>query len=199
MTTFGHWRKLFDFATPRELRDAGVLGMNRRNADFILPENPRALYPRVDDKVLTKQICAERHIPTPVVYGTFACHGDLRGFAQLVADKPEFVIKPAKGSGGRGIVVIAQHDHSTYIKSDDEHLSLADVLYHQSSILSGLYSLGGQPDRVIVEQRIICHAAFRSISYGGTPDVRIILPRFRPVMAMIRLPTAASRGATRAK
>ena len=31
--------------------------MNRRNASYILPHNPRKHYPRVDDKLLTKQIC----------------------------------------------------------------------------------------------------------------------------------------------
>jgi alpha-L-glutamate ligase-like protein len=61
-------------------------------------------------------------------------------------------------------------------------------------VLSGLYSLGGQPDRAMVEQRIVRHPAFETVAVGGTPDLRIILYRTVPVMAMLRLPTAASRG-----
>ena len=35
---------------------------------------------------------------------------------------------------------------------------------------------------------------FEPIAVGGTPDVRIILYRCVPVMAMVRLPTRESRG-----
>ncbi len=52
----GKWGPL-RWATPGELRRAGVLGINRRNGDYVLPRNPREHYPRVDDKYLTKQIC----------------------------------------------------------------------------------------------------------------------------------------------
>ena len=36
-----------------------------------------------------------------------------------------------------------------------QRCSLADVCYHLATILSGLYSLAGQPDAAIVEQRIV--------------------------------------------
>lgn len=186
--------QLFDFATPAQLRRAGVLGMNRRNADLILPNNERRFYPRVDDKTRTKEICAANGIPTPTVYAVYERQGDLKHFSGLAADHPDFVIKPAKGSGGRGIVVVAGHDGRHFTKPDGERLSLGDVLYHLSTILSGLYSLGGRPDKVIVEQRIICHPAFEPVSFGGTPDVRVIVHRNVPVLAMVRLPTRASRG-----
>ena len=42
--------------TAARLREAGVLGLNERNCDFIMRHNPRGLYPRVDDKVLTKEL-----------------------------------------------------------------------------------------------------------------------------------------------
>ena len=41
------------FATPAQLREAGVLGMNRRNYEIIAKSNDRRLYPLVDDKVQT--------------------------------------------------------------------------------------------------------------------------------------------------
>lgn len=179
---------------PRELRELGVLGMNRRNAVHILELNPRSLYPRVDDKLLTKRICETRGIAAPKTYAVIERHGDVRRFADRIADQPEFVIKPAQGSGGRGIVVIAQHDRQTFVTSSGQQFTAADLCYHLSTVLSGLYSLGGQPDRAILEQRILRHPAFADVAVGGTPDVRIILYRCIPVMAMVRLPTLASRG-----
>ncbi len=68
------------------------------------------------------------------------------------------------------------------------------MTYHLAAILSGLYSLGGQPDRAIIEQRIVRHPVFEQVAVDGTPDVRIVLYRCVPVMAMVRLPTRASRG-----
>ena len=42
---------MFDAA--KKLREAGVLGLNERNAEYIMRLNPRRFYPRVDDKALT--------------------------------------------------------------------------------------------------------------------------------------------------
>ena len=46
----------------------------------------------------------------------------------------------------------------------------------------------------ILEQRIVRHAAFEHVAVRGTPDIRVVLYRSVPVMAMVRLPTRASRG-----
>lgn len=178
----------------RELRARGILGMNCRNAAFILPRNPRAHYPRVDDKLVTKRICEARGIPVPETYAVIEREGDVRRFAAMVRDRPQFVIKPAEGSEGRGITVVTNHDGGTFHTAGGERLPLADVCYHISTILSGLYSLGGQHDRAIIEQRIVRHPAFERVAVGGTPDIRVILCRGVPVMAMVRLPTRASRG-----
>jgi alpha-L-glutamate ligase-like protein len=160
----------------------------------VLCENPRAYYPRVDDKLLTKRICEARGIPVPETYLVIERHGDIARFAQLIGDRQEFVIKPAKGSEGRGIIVVADREGQEFITSSGRRLMPADVGYHLSTILSGLYSLGGQPDRAIVEQRILRHPIFENVAIEGTPDVRVVLFRYVPVMAMVRLPTRASRG-----
>ncbi len=47
---------------------SGILGMNRRNADFTLAKNPRKFYPLVDDKLRTKELLIQHRIPTPLVY-----------------------------------------------------------------------------------------------------------------------------------
>ena len=46
----------------------------------------------------------------------------------------------------------------------------------------------------VIEERIMRHAAFEQIAVGGTPDIRVVVYRNVPAMAMVRLPTQASRG-----
>lgn len=186
------WRRFW--AWPSELRRSGVLGMNARNSQFVLPGNPRCYFPRVDNKLLTKRICEGRGIPVPETYAVIERHGDIRRFPDLVADREQFVIKPASGSEGRGITVVARRDREACYSPSGSRTTYAEIRYHLSTLLSGLYSLGGQPDRAIIEQRIIKHPAFERVAVDGTPDVRIILYRCVPVMAMVRLPTRQSRG-----
>ncbi len=187
-------RRLRFWAWPGELRRRGVLGINGRNLRYIVLLNRRALYPRVDDKVLTKQICEDSGIPVPQTYAVIERYGDLRRFAGIVGNRQQFVIKPARGAGGRGVLVVVRQDGQRFGISSGQELSLGDLRYHLSTTLSGLYSLGGRPDKIIVEQRIISHPLFEHLATGGTPDIRVIVYDGRPVMAMLRLPTAASRG-----
>lgn len=182
------------WAWPWELQRCGILGMNRRNAGYILPYNPRDRYPQVDDKLLTKRICEAHGIPVPETYAVIERQGDLRRFADVVSGREGYVVKPTQGSEGRGILVIAHCRGDHWVTAGGEPVSLADMQYHLSAILSGLYSLGGRPDRVVVEQRIQPHAAFDQIAVDGTPDIRILAYRGVPAMAMIRLPTRESRG-----
>ena len=181
------------WAWPWELKKVGILGINARNL-FIARENSRSFYPRVDDKILTKEICKQHGIPVPATYCIISSLGDIANFQAMVVGKSDFVVKPARGSGGRGIMVIAGHNGVDFVASDGDAVSMADIRYRISTILAGLYSLGGQPDRAIVEQRIKAHRIFDNLAVGGTPDVRIILYGGSPIIAMIRLPTHASGG-----
>lgn len=182
------------WAWPNELAKSGILGINRRNVDVILEQNPRHLYPRVDNKLMTKKICEERGIMVPETYGVLHEHSDCRRFLRMIGDRTEFVVKPASGAAGRGIIVVARRVGNTFYTASDREISWSDLRYHLSTILSGLYSLGGQIDRVIVERRIVSHPLLMSIAIEGTPDVRVVIYRGVPVMAMIRLPTTRSGG-----
>ncbi len=182
------------FVWPAELENAGILGINHRNLAFIQESNPRALYPRVDNKTITKGICHANGIPVPETYALIRRYGDVRRFPKLIGDRTEFVIKPASGAAGRGIIVIARKKGNDYETPSGRLLSEGDLDYHLSTVLSGLYSLGGQVDSAIVEQRIIMHPVMERIAVGGTPDVRVILYRNVPIMAMVRLPTIQSEG-----
>jgi alpha-L-glutamate ligase-like protein len=182
------------WAWPWELRRRGVLGINARNLHYIANLNPRRLFVRVDDKAVTKQICRAKGIPVPQTYGLISRYGDIRRFGRIVGNRQQFVIKPARGAGGRGVLVVARNLGEAFMTPGGEVLSLADVRYHLASTLSGLFSLAGQPDKAIVEERVIRHPVFAELATDGTPDIRIIIRQCEPLAAMLRLPTRQSRG-----
>jgi alpha-L-glutamate ligase-like protein len=182
------------FRAARRLRELGILGMNRRNAALILDHNPRSLFPLVDDKLRMARLCRRIGVPTPEVYAEVSSYAQLRHLPQLLGERDDFVVKPNRGSAGRGVLVIVSRDGRDYRRHNGDKLRLDSLRQHLSDILSGMYSLGGQPDTAIVQQRIHLHPAFEAISYKGIPDVRVILYRHEPAMAMLRLPTKASNG-----
>jgi alpha-L-glutamate ligase-like protein len=182
------------FTAARRLRELGVLGMNRRNAACILDHNPRSKYPLVDDKLRMHDLCRRIGVPTPEVYAEASYHAMLRRLPELLGGRDDFVVKPNRGSAGRGVLVVVGAEGGHYLRHNGERLSLDALRQHFSDILSGMYSLGGQPDRAVVQQRVRLHPAFATISYKGIPDVRVILYRNQPAMAMLRLPTRESNG-----
>jgi len=182
------------FATPSQLREAGVLGMNQRNADYIMRYNPRHLYPLVDDKLYTKRLALEKGIAVPPLYAVLEIQHQIADLDQLLAAHQDFVMKPAHGSGGNGILVVDGRLGKNYRKASGELISSEVVGHHASNILSGMYSLGGVNDQVLVEYRVQFDPFFSHISYQGVPDIRAIVFRGVPVAAMVRLPTRASDG-----
>lgn len=182
------------FATPGELRKHGVLGMNQRNAAYIMRYNPRRLYPLVDNKLETKKLALAAGIAVPELYGVVAIEHQVQEIASILADHQALVIKPAHGSGGSGILVISGRMGKFFRKANGSLLSIDTIQHHASNILSGMYSLGGLPDKAILEYRVDFDPMFEHISYQGVPDIRIIVFRGIPIAAMIRLPTRDSDG-----
>ena len=178
----------------RRLRELGILGMNRRNAACILDHNPRRLYPLVDDKLRMHKLCQRIGVPTPAIYAVVESYSVLRRLPELLGGRGDFVVKPNKGSAGRGVLVLTGRDGDSFVRHNGERVRMDSLRQHISDILSGMYSLGGRPDEAIVQQRIRLHPAFAAISYKGIPDVRVILYRNEPAMAMLRLPTKESNG-----
>ena len=185
------------FEVARQLRNAGVLGLNERNSDFIMRLNPRRLYPRVDDKVLTKQLALDAGMAVPELYGVISNQREVRGFANLVADRDSFVVKPAQGSGGNGIIVVtgrSERKRDAFRLASGLLISQAEIEHHISNIVGGQYSLGGKPDKAIIEYCVRFDPVFEDVSYQGVPDIRVVVYRGYPAMAMVRLPTRASNG-----
>jgi len=178
----------------RKLVKIGVLGLNRRNAEYTLRYNPRRLYPLVDDKLRTKQLAQHAGIAVPELYGVAEENYQVRTLPEMLERYSDFVVKPAHGSGGDGILVISGRSRQMYRNANGSLLSREELCYHVSNILSGVYSLGGQPDRAMIEYRVRPDPLFEAISYQGVPDIRVIVFLGVPVMSMVRLPTRMSGG-----
>lgn len=185
------------FAAVKMLREAGVLGLNQRNTDFIMCHNPRHLYPRVDDKLETKKLALEAGMAVPELYGVINNQAEVRNFAGIVESRESFVIKPARGSGGSGITVIAgrsKRNRAFYRTISGVLMSESELQHQVSNVVGGQYSLSGDTDTAIIEYCVEFDPLFAEVSYLGVPDIRIIVYRGYPVMGMVRLPTRISDG-----
>ena len=187
-----NWLK--KFSKPSALRQAGVLGMNARNFDVISKCNDRRLYPLVDDKVQTKTLANNIGISTPKLIGKIEYQYEVKNILDIIAGYSEFVIKPAQGSGGKGVMVIRDYRDGIFTTASGRQITYHEVYQHISNILSGLYSLGGKYDAAIIEELVHFSNIFKEYSYQGVPDVRLIIYKGFPIMAMTRLPTKASGG-----
>ncbi|MDO3722715.1 alpha-L-glutamate ligase-like protein [Marinobacter sp. chi1] len=180
--------------SPRRLNRLGMLNMNRRNVDFIARYNERSAYPLVDNKLKTKLAVAEYGVKTPKLLQVVQQQHEISHFREMAEDLGGFAIKPAKGSGGKGITVITGRDQDNYVKASGARIGSTELQRHLTNILAGLYSLAGTPDVAIVESLVESSPALAKYSYQGVPDIRIVVFRGYPVMAMLRLATKASDG-----
>ena len=176
------------------LRKQGILGINSRNLEYIYPGNPRELYPQADDKLETKKIADELEIPVPETYGVIRFQNEVKKLSEMIEGKASFVMKPSGGSGGSGILVITEVKDGAYYKPSGKQLSKDDLSYHVHNILSGMFSLSGTGDVAFVEQAVEFNPVFDEIAHMGVPDIRVIIYRGVPTMAMLRLPSKASDG-----
>lgn len=178
----------------KTLHEQGVLSINQRNRDFILKYNDRKKYPLVDDKLKTKQLALDAHIAVPKLYDVIKTEHQIKHIETILASYTDFVVKPAHGAGGDGILVIAGKMLGRYRQINGKLITLDELRYHLSLLLSGAFSLGGHEDVAIIEQRVEVSDVFKTISYEGVPDIRVITLLGYPAMAMLRLPTRLSGG-----
>ena len=180
--------------SPFTLNRLGMLNMNRRNVDYIARYNDRASYPLVDNKLKTKLVVAEYGVKTPRLLQVVRQQHEISHFREMSADLAGFAIKPAKGSGGKGITVVTGRDGDEFIKASGARIGVDVLERHLTNILAGLYSLAGASDVAIVENLVQSTPDLARYSFQGVPDIRIIVFQGYPVMAMLRLATKASDG-----
>jgi alpha-L-glutamate ligase-like protein len=171
-----------------------ALGLNRRNQEMLLRLNPPRLVALVDHKEQTKAILARHGLPVPETFGRYLRQRELAALARAAEQHVEFVLKPARGAGGEGVVVVAGRRGDRLVKSSGGLLKVTDLLAHAADIIAGAFSLSQARDEALLEYRLTSEPTLAAYSPGGVPDVRVVLAWGVPVMAMLRLPTRASDG-----
>ena len=99
---------MLKLTTPWRLRKLGIMGMNARNHAFIQHFNERRHFPGVDDKLMTRKLTSRASIRGPKLLGVVRFQHEVKHLREQIAEHDSFVIKPSKGSVGKGILVIKE-------------------------------------------------------------------------------------------
>lgn len=185
-------RKLRELTTMLE-NSRQVLSMNKRNLHYIYPSNRRCDFPVADNKLQTKALLEPLGVPVPRTYAVFRYFYELENLRETLSAHERFVIKPAGGSGGGGILVITARDGESWRSISGKVYTLYDLRRHISDIIFGVYSFDFG-DCAVIESMVIQHEEMNRLSPFGLADVRVILYQDKPVMTMTRLPTRKSEG-----
>ncbi|MBI3273933.1 MAG: ATP-dependent zinc protease [Candidatus Colwellbacteria bacterium] len=172
-----------------------VLGMNERNLSYIARFNtPRGIL-LARDKLETKALLEKAGLPFPRTLFTVSRWSWVKEIPW--ASLPlSFVIKPARSSQGKGVLVIfgkSKRKEDMWIRSDGKLISLLEIETHLFNILEGAFS-GESGDEAFFEERVKIHPSLKPYARRGTPDIRVIVFNHVPVMAELRLPTLRSEG-----
>jgi alpha-L-glutamate ligase-like protein len=175
------------------IKPAHILGMNSRYSYTNL--NPYSAKRYGFSKLRTKDLMRENDIPTAEIFHIFGSIEDIENVEWGSIPTP-FVIKPASGSAGKGIILIIKKEEkkNIWLDNDGNKYEKEDLDLHVGNILDGEYSTWGQNHKAIVEEMISAHPSLAKYAYKGTPDIRVIVFNSVPVMAMIRIPTKQSKG-----
>ncbi|HEY0665752.1 MAG TPA: sugar-transfer associated ATP-grasp domain-containing protein [Gallionella sp.] len=189
-------RSLLRFFTDLEgtrERAAKVLSMNRRNLHFVYTRNDRKDFPIADDKLLAKEVLVPAGVRMPETYRVYSYFYELNDLEKDLGAYHDFVIKPAQGSGGNGIIVIVGRKGPDWLGISGKVYTAFDLQKHITDIIYGVYShdLG---DKAVIESRIVQHPVMAELSPLGLADVRVIMCDDEPVMSMTRIPTRQSEG-----
>ena len=172
-----------------------ILGLNRRNQEYVRQYNPPSAKAIADNKILTKRILKKEFIQTPEVYKLIRTKKQLQ-FLDWESLPRSFVIKPNKGTSGNGIIVFygKKKGQDAWIRPNGSIMSKRDIILHIENILEGRFSMGSKNDIAIIEERVKTDSLLKQYSYKGVPDIRIICFNQVPIMGMLRLPTKRSNG-----
>ena len=106
-----------------------ILGLNRRNQEYVRPFNSPSAKAIADNKILTKKILAKEGIKTPEVYKLIRSKKQLK-FLDWESLPKSFVVKPNKGTGGNGIIVFygKKKGETAWIRPSGEVMNKRDII-----------------------------------------------------------------------
>lgn len=174
-------------------KSAGILGINARNLHYLSRYNSKTKKKLADNKIGTKHFLQARGLGVAKLYASLKTLPELRNFNPKTLPK-SFVIKPNRGYGGEGIIAIQKTNSNTYTDVNDKKYKWDDLVQHCTSILDGKFAISGLRDKVLFEELLISDDYFNKYIEAGLPDIRIIVFKYVPVIAMLRLPTVESHG-----
>ena len=87
-----------------------VVGMNERNFRIINKLNPNEYRNFANDKALCKKVLEENGIPTPTTYCVIEAMREIEEKISSIEHLDDFVVKPAMGSGGQGILILKKKE-----------------------------------------------------------------------------------------
>lgn len=173
-----------------------ILGMNSRNLEYVRPCNLKGARKIADNKIFSKKFLSKGEIPVPKLIAKISNIEELENFDW--SKLPEsFVLKPNKGFGGEGILVVygrKKNRNDAWVKADGSIVSIDDIKSHIHNIIDGAFSLSNVSDIAFFEERLQLLKLFKPYTFKGIPDIRVIVYNKVPVMAMLRLPTKESQG-----
>lgn len=171
-----------------------VLGINERNA-LIDAVNPRAAIRLVDDKVRTKRLLEDAGVAVPATLLHVTRSADARDLdAGQLPDA--WACKPNRGLGGNGILLATDRgpdQDGSWRSGSGRPVPLETVRDHIRRTVDGEFS-NHDHDSAFFEPLVRAHPDHARIAHEGLPDVRVLCRAGEPVLAMTRLPTAASDG-----
>lgn len=168
-----------------------VMGLNQRNLELIYPNNPKRNYKYADDKYLAKEILEQNGIACPKTYACISSVAEIEETWNVVSQWNELVIKPAKGAGGKGIMILKRQQGLWY--KGGQVIAENHIFTHIANIIFGIFSFGDD-DVALIESYVRPHPCFKEIYSDGVPDIRVIVLDQEPIMAMLRMPTNQSGG-----
>lgn len=168
-----------------------LISINERNQELIYKYNKRQDYILADDKCLAKEILEKAGLACPKTFGVISHLTEISTVWDQVKQNERLVIKPAKGSGGKGILILKRVEEEWF--NGKKRISERQIFDHLANVIFGLYSFG-DTDKALIEEFVVPHPFFAEIYASGVPDLRIILLKGQPLMAMLRMPTKKSGG-----
>ena len=166
--------------------------MNARNLSYIKKYNDSTAILLADNKLKTKKYFSKLGVPFAKTFFEIHDRETLKDFSFESIKAESFVLKPNKGSKGKGILIIERRGKQLF---SDGKLLEADMLFrHMRDILDGAYSISGFQDSIIIEERLLPHHDFQDFCTYGLADIRIIVFNYVPVAAMVRIPSVNSSG-----
>ncbi|MDO8269190.1 MAG: sugar-transfer associated ATP-grasp domain-containing protein, partial [Candidatus Levybacteria bacterium] len=117
-----------------------ILGMNARNFLYIRRYNSAEAKKIADDKLEMKNVLIQNGIKTPTLYSIFYDRDSLKNYDWSALPERGFVIKPARGYAGAGILPIRKWENGIGTTANGQTYTIKQLESHILDILEGAYS-----------------------------------------------------------